>query len=165
MCALAGRHRSWPAYIGQQQATSANGRRHRPRHARIKCGVCASGKRHLPTACMHQSCHARIDCATSSVACAHRPTTGDIAQGLHTSTVVCAHRLETTTVTCAHRLGDVPQRQAASAKACTHRTSHVRIWQTTSNNGMQHQPRSARFNRGACALDGRHRPWLPRIGH
>ena len=57
-----------------------------------------------------------------------------------------------------------PPRQVASAKACTHQTWHVRIWQTTSAIGMENQPRLARISRGVCALTGRQRSWPARIG-
>jgi len=78
---------------------SANNRRHRPRPAQ-KTVVCAHlakniGQRHatLTKAYMDQPWPARIGWATSSVACAHRPMTGDIGEGLHASTMACAHRL------------------------------------------------------------------------
>ena len=36
---------------------------------------------------------------------------------------------------------------------------HMRIWQATSANDIQHHPRSARISRGGCASDRRDRPW------
>jgi len=155
---------SWPAQIGQglheigqQQATSAKA-------CTKNRGVCASGKRHRPTARnINQGLHG------SAVACAHR--LGDIIRGLRASANDRRHRRRAARINhgvCAstgrHRLGDVAQRYVASAKACTHRTSHVRIWQTTSATGLQQQPRPARISRGACTLAGRHRLWLARIG-
>ncbi|RAN68808.1 hypothetical protein B5P42_31310, partial [Bacillus sp. SRB_331] len=69
-------------------------------------------------------------------------------------------------VACAYQMGDISvgQRQAASAKACTHRTWHVHIWQMTSANGMQNQPMPSRISRGVCASAGRHRPRPAPIG-
>ena len=55
-------------------------------------------------------------------------------------------------------------RQVASAKACTHQTWHVRIWQITTATGMQHQLRPALISRGVCAAPGHQRPWPARIG-
>ncbi len=59
--------------------------------------------------------------------CVPRPGPGSIIQGLRASDVACGHRAS-----------DVGQRQAALAKACTHRTWHVRIGQATSANDRQH---------------------------
>jgi len=50
------------------------------------------------------------------MACTHQPTTGDIDQGLHASTVACAHLAN-----------DVGQRDAASAKVCTKQPWRVLI--------------------------------------
>ncbi|RAN86087.1 hypothetical protein B5P41_31325, partial [Bacillus sp. SRB_28] len=51
----------------------------------------------------------------------HRPTTGDIGEGLHASDVACAHLAN-----------DVGNRHGASAKACTHKPWRVRIdWAST----------------------------------
>jgi len=70
---------------------------------------------------MHQPWPARIGWATSSVACVHRPTTGDIGEGLHASDVACVHLAN-----------DIGNRRGASAKACTHNPWRVRIdWAST----------------------------------
>ena len=81
-----------------------------------------------------------------------RPGPGSISRGLRASDVAGGHRAS-----------DVGQRQAASAKACTHRTWHVRIGQATSANDGQHQPRVARIKRGLCTTLSRRRAWPARI--
>jgi len=70
------------------------------------------GQRHAESAnaSTHQPWCVRIGWAPPAKARAHRPTTGDIGQGLHASTVVCGH-LE----------NDVGQLHARSTKTSTHR--------------------------------------------
>jgi len=53
----------------------------------------------------HKPLRVRIVCASPTVAYAHRLTACDISQGLHASTVACAHLAK-----------DIGQRHAASAK-------------------------------------------------
>uniref|UniRef100_M1D8M9 Uncharacterized protein n=1 Tax=Solanum tuberosum TaxID=4113 RepID=M1D8M9_SOLTU len=62
-----------------------------------------------------------------------------------------------------HQASDVGQLQAASAKACTHRTWHMRIGQATSSNDGQHQPRVARIRCGLCTTLSQRREWPTRI--
>ena len=81
--------------------------------ARISCGLCASAGRHR--------------------SCAHRPTAGEIGQGLHASTVIYMHRL-----------GDIDYCQRTSARR-------------RRPNGRQHRLRPTSINRDVCASAGRHR--------
>ena len=59
-------------------------------HVRIWQTSSANSMQH---ACTYQSWPMRIGWATSVVTCAHRPTAGEIGQGLHASTVVYTLRL------------------------------------------------------------------------
>ena len=72
-------------------------------------------------ACTYQPWPVRIGWATSVMTCAHRPTAGEIGQGLHAPTVIYTHRL-----------GDID---------CCQRTSGRR----RRPNDMHHQPRPARI--------------------
>jgi len=112
------------------------------------------------------------------------PTAGGICEGLHASDVACAHLANASAIgmenqprpacisrgVCASTGRQRPwpahigQRQATSAKACSHKPWCVGIWQTTSAKCMQHQPRHARISRGVCASARHHRPWTARIG-
>ncbi len=88
--------------------------------------------------------------------------TSSISQGLNASAVAYAHRLGAI---------DVGQRQATLAMACTHQTWHMRIWQTTSANGMQHsakaythQPWRVRIDWASLVVAWVHRPTTGEIG-
>jgi len=71
-------HRPWCEHIGWVTPASDNGRQYQPRPARIGRGLCPSGKRRRPKACIiSQGLHASV------VACAHRQ--GDIGRGLRAS--------------------------------------------------------------------------------
>ena len=107
-------------------------------------------------ACMHQTWHVRIWQITTATGMQHQLRPALISRG------VCAAP--------GHQrpwLARIGQRQAKSAKACSHKLWCVRIWQTTSAIGMHHQPRPARLTRGvwspavACA----HRSRPARINH
>ena len=104
-------------------------------------------------ACMHQTWHVRIWQITTATGMQHQLRPALISRGVCTAP---GHQRPWPA-----RIG---QRQAKSAKACSHKLWCVRIWQTTSAIGMQHQPRPARLTRGVCASAGRHRPWPARIG-
>ena len=109
---------------GSHPGEVSHGRRHQRRLARIRRGMCASGKRvgnrhgASAKACTHKPWRVRIDWESTAVAGTHRPTTGDIGQGLH------------------------------EKPWC------VRIWQMTSANGTQHQPRPTCISRGLHASAG-----------
>jgi len=144
------------------------------------------GNRHGASAkaCTHKLWRVRIDWASTAVARTDQPTTGDIGQGLH-EIPWCVHTWQTTSANgtqhqprprCISRglrasagrhhpwPACIGQRHDTSVKACTHQMWHVRIWQTTSAIGVEHQPRPARISRGLCASIGRQRPWSARIG-
>jgi len=176
----------WMGVTDRGLLVSANSKQHRPTVGDIGQGLHALNvacahlvndvcQRHATSAkaCMHQSCQARIDCATSSVACAHRPTIGNIAQGLHTSTVACAHRLgdngrglrasarrrpptaggisqglHASDIASAHLANDVEQRHATSAKACTLQPWCVRIGWASPAVACAHRPTTGDIGQG-----------------
>jgi len=145
------RHRPRPAHINCGVCTStgdnnrdlrASARRRPPTAGGISQGLHASDiacanlandveQRHAASAkvCTLQSWCVRIGWASPAVASAHRPLTGDIGQGLDTSTVVCAHLAN-----------DVGQRHAASSKAFMHQPWHMRIVWMTSVVACAHRP-------------------------
>jgi len=75
---------------GRDLRASAHACTHQLWHVRIWQTSSANSMQH---ACTYQSWPMRIGWATSVVTCAHRPTAGEIGQGLHASTVVYTLRL------------------------------------------------------------------------
>jgi len=80
-------------------------------------------------ACTHQPWCVHIGWASPVAACAHRPTAGDIVQGLDTSTVVCAHFAN-----------DDGQRHVTMVRAFMHQPWRMRIVWKTSAVACAHQP-------------------------
>ena len=114
-------------------------------------------------ACLHRRslhtsiCRHRRCLVASYLAFAHRPTAGDIGQGLHASTMACAHRVDD--IDCGMRASARRRRPTVVCitKAYMHLTWHVRIRQETSDNGKWHKPRPARIGRGMCGSGKRSR--------
>ena len=112
------------------------------------------------------------------------PTAGGISEGLHASDVAYAHlandvgnRHGESAKACTHKPWRVCIDWASTVMACTNRPTTgdigqglhekrwcVSIWQTTSSNGTQHQPRPTCISRGLRASVGRHHPWPARLG-
>ena len=97
---------------GSHPGEVAHGRWHQRRLARIRRGMCTSGKRRRQSAwSISQGLHAQ------AVACAHR--LGVNGRGPHGSANNRRHRPRPArnTVVCAHLANDIGQRHAASTKA------------------------------------------------
>ena len=119
-------------------------------------------------ACMHQTWHVRIWQITTATSMQHqlrpalisrgvcaapghqRPWPARIGQGLHASTMACAHLAN-----------DVSQQHAAclhvSAVAIAHRLVEIGRDLRASSYGRQNRPRPTRINHGVYASAGRHR--------
>lgn len=148
-----------------QKTTLASVRRHRPKFACIKCGVCATtsdighGLETLNVACI-------IFLAISVVPCVNRQTTTDIVHILHTSEVRI-WQTKTSFKGFTHQISCVRINRGTKVVACAYRpmindiyhcldvlTQHVCIWKITSANVTQYWPTHTCIKSGVCATAG-----------
>jgi len=135
-------HMTWHVRI--EQATSANGRQHQPRPARISRGVCASAGRHLrrqrqatsANFYMHLTWPARFGQATSANGKRHRP--GDIGRGLPALPRPVQIVEPTSAVDCLHRPWPVHIDHSSSGVAFLHLPWPANIGQPTSGVACPH---------------------------
>lgn len=142
LCASSRRHRLMTRYINQGLYASVVACSQRQRN--ISHGIRASAKRRgLMAGRISQVFHTSYMVCTSRKR--RRTTTCIINHGLNISLVVCVHQLgeinigqlqEPSTMACALHASDIRQRLEPSAKACTHLTRHVCIYQAPLSNGM-----------------------------
>ena len=158
------KHQTWRERI--EQAALANGKRHQRSYARIRRGMCASGKWRWPMPCsISQGLEASVvSCVhwlgvtdrglrTSANSKQHRPTVGDIGQGMHALNVACAHLVN-----------DICQRPACISRAMHASTARHHPWPARISQRQETSPKACTHQLWCVHIDWRQRPWPARIG-